>query len=339
MRNVYEFIGRSSRLPGRGRLALATRSAVGCCAVALLAAGCGNDGDKTLPGYVEGEYVRIAAPFAGTLQQLSVRRGDTVAAGTPVFALERENEAAARREAEARQQAATARLANLKSGRRPPEVESIAQQLRRAQSARELAATNLRRQESLARAGFVSDASLDGFRTQLRSAEAEVASLTAQVAAANLPARTDEIRAAQADLDAANQVLVQSDWRLGQRMVAAPVAGVVHDTYYLVGDFVPAGGAVASLLPPGNLKVKFYAGEVLAGRLKRGDQVALGCDGCAAPIAATIDFVSDRVEFTPPVLYSKENRQKLSFLVEARPAAADAPRLKPGQPVDVTLLR
>lgn len=339
MRNVYEFIGGSPRLPGSERLARVAQCAVGGCAVALLLAACGNDGDRPLPGYVEGEYVRIAAPFAGTLQQLSVRRGDTVAAGAPVFALERENEAAARREAEARRQAATARLANLQSGRRPPEVESIAQELRRAQSARELAAANLARQENLAQAGFVSAATLDEFRTQLRAANAEVASLAAQVATANLPARTDEIRAAQADLDAANQALAQSDWRLGQRVVAAPVAGVVHETYYLAGDFVPAGGVVASLLPPGNLKVKFYAGELLAGRLQRGDKVALGCDGCAAPIAATIDFVSDRVEFTPPVLYSKENRQKLSFLVEARPAAADALRLKPGQPVDVTLPR
>lgn len=317
----------------------AARCAVGGCAVAVLLAGCGGDDGRPLPGYIEGEYVRVAAPFAGTLQQLSVRRGDTVAVGAPVFALERESEAAARREAEARRQAATARLVNLKSGRRPPEVEAIAQQLRRAQSARDLAAANLKRQENLARAGFVSPATLDDFRTQLRTAEAEVASFAAQVATANLPARTDEIRAAQADLDAANQVLAQSDWRLGQRVVAAPVAGVVHDTYFLAGDFVPAGGVVASMLPPGNLKVKFYAGEVFAGRLKRGDKVALGCDGCAAPIAATIDFVSDRVEFTPPVLYSKENRQKLSFLVEARPAAADALRLKPGQPVDVTLPR
>ena len=86
MRNVYEFIGGSPRLPGSERLARVAQCAVGGCAVALLLAACGNDGDRPLPGYVEGEYVRIAAPFAGTLQQLSVRRGDTVAAGAPVFA-------------------------------------------------------------------------------------------------------------------------------------------------------------------------------------------------------------------------------------------------------------
>ena len=100
---------------------------------------------------------------------------------------------------------------------------------------------------------------------------------------------------------------------------------------------MPAGSPVAAILPPGNIKARFYVPEPLVGKLKRGDTVRLACDGCGAPIAAPIVFISDRVEFTPPVLYSKENRAKLVFLVEAKPASGDATRLKPGQPVDVTL--
>src|ERR1700690_3387612 len=112
-------------------------------------AACGPAPSNSLPGYVEGEYVRIAAPFAGTLQQLSVERGGAVAAGAPVFALESANETAARREAEQQLQAAEARLANLKTGKRPPEVETVAEQLRQANAARELSEANYRRQESL----------------------------------------------------------------------------------------------------------------------------------------------------------------------------------------------
>jgi HlyD family secretion protein len=331
-----------TRVPGCARPlagACGRLTAGGIAALTLTLAGCGQPPDQSLPGYIEGEYVRIAAPYAGTLQQLSVRRGDRVVIGAPLFALEREAEAAARREAQAKERAATARLANLQSGRRPPEVESVAQQLRRAQSARDLSAANLKRQQELARSGFVSPASLDDYRAQLRGAEAEVASLQSQVATANLPARPDEIHAAEADARAAAEALAQSDWRLGQRVVTAPVAGLVHDTYYLAGEFVPAGSPVASLLPLGNVKARFYVAEPVAGRLQRGDRIELRCDGCGAPIAATIDFISDRVEFTPPVLYSKENRAKLAFLIEARPAAADAVRLKPGQPVDVMLPR
>jgi HlyD family secretion protein len=309
-------------------------------ALAQLVAACGSSQDRPLEGYVEGEYVRVGAPFAGTLQQLSVRRGDEVALGAPLFGLERENELAARRQAEEQLRSALARVANLKTGKRAPEVQTVQEQLRQAMAARELSAANLRRQESLAKSGFISPAALDDVRTKLKSDDALVAQLKASVAAANMPSgRPDELRAAEADAEAARQALAQSDWRLSQRVVAAPQAGRVNDTYYVVGDFVPAGSPVVSLLPPGNVKLRFYVPEPMLGRVRTGQGVSFTCDGCGEAMPATISFVSDRAEFTPPVLFSKENRAKLVFLVEARPAPEVAARLNPGQPIDVRLPR
>ena len=304
---------------------------------ALLVFGCGPKADRPLQGYIEGEYVRVAAPFAGTLQQLSVRRGEQVASGAPVFALERENEVAARRQAEQQLQAAEARLANLRKGKRLPEVETVAEQLQQAKAARDLSAANLRRQQQLRASGFISAAALDDARTQLKRDEAQVASMEASVATTKLPAREDEIHAAEADVRATREVLAQADWRLAQRAVSSPATGVVIDTYYVVGDWVSAGGAVASLLPPGNVKVRFYVPETALGRLQLGQTITAACDGCAAPVSAKIAFIGDRAEFTPPVLYSKDNRSKLVYLVEAKPSPQDAVKLHPGQPVDVTL--
>jgi HlyD family secretion protein len=304
---------------------------------ALLAAACGPQPERPLQGYVEGQYVRVAAPFGGTLQRLSVQRGGDVVAGAPVFALESDNEAAARRQAGEQLRSAEARLENLKSGKRPTEVAAVAEQLLQAIAARDLAASNLRRQQQLYTSGFVSNASLDDARTQLQRDEAQVAGLQASVATAKLPARTDEIRAAEADAKAAREALAQADWRLAQRAITSPAAGRIHDTYYVVGDFVPAGSPVASVLPPGNVLVRFYVPEPALGRLQAGQEVRVACDGCAAPVVARIDYISDRAEFTPPVLYSRDNRAKLVYRVEARPAAADAAKLHPGQPVDVTL--
>ena len=281
--------------------------------------------------------MRVAAPFAGTLTELSVKRGDQVAAAAPLFALERENESAARREAGERLLAAEARLANLRSGKRLPEVETAAEQLQQARAMRELSAANVKRQQQLFASGFISGAALDDARAQVKRDEARVRELEAVVATTKMPARTDEIRAAEADARAAREVVAQSAWRLAQRAVAAPASGLVHDTYYVVGDWVPAGSPVASVLPPGNVKVRFYVAQTALGRLKRGQTLTVTCDGCAAPIAATIVFIADRAEFTPPVLYSKENQSKLVYLVEAKPAPADAAKLHPGQPVDVTL--
>jgi len=304
----------------------------------LLLAACGPPAEQPLQGYIEGEYMRVGAPFAGTLERLSVQRGDQVAVDAPLFALERENELAARKQADEQLRSAQARLENMKTGKRAPEVQSVEEQLRQAQAARELSAANLKRQESLFKSGFISDAALDDVRTKLKSDDAAVQQLKAQVATANLPGgRPDEIRAAQADADAARQALAQADWRLGQRAVAAPQAGRVNDTYFVVGDFVPAGSPVVSLLPAGNVKIRFYVPEPALGRVRPGQAVSFTCDSCGAPMSATISFIADRAEFTPPVLYSKENRAKLVFLVEARPAPEVAAKLNPGQPVDVTL--
>jgi HlyD family secretion protein len=308
-------------------------------AAGLCLAGCGPPAERALQGYVEGEYVRVAAPFAGTLQKLAVQRGAQVASGAPLFALESDNEIAARRQAEQQLQAAEARLANLMTGKRAPEVEIVAEQLRQAQAARELSAANLRRQEALFKSGFISKAALDDVRTQLQRDDAAVSQLQASVATARLPARPDEIRAAEADAAGARQALAQADWRLSQRAVAAPTAAHVSDTYYVVGDWVPAGGVVASLLPAANVKIRFFVPETELGRLKPGQTVNFNCDGCGVPMSATVNFISDRAEFTPPVLYSKENRAKLVYLVEAKPAADVAAKLNAGQPVDVVLPR
>jgi HlyD family secretion protein len=304
----------------------------------LLLAACGPAKERPLQGYVEGEYVRVGAPFAGTLEKLSVQRGDQVAAGAPLFALEQENEVAARRQAEEQLRSAQARLENLKTGKRPPEVQAVEEQLRQAQVARELSQANYKRQESLYKSGFISSAALDDVRTKLKSDEASVEQLKAMLATAKMPGgRPDEIRAAQADADAARQALAQADWRLGQRSVEAPQAGRINDTYYVVGDFVPAGSPVVAILPAANVKIRFYVPEPSLGRVRPGQTVTFACDGCGAPMNATISFIADRAEFTPPVLYSRENRAKLVYLVEARPQADVAARLNAGQPVDVTL--
>jgi HlyD family secretion protein len=216
-------------------------------------------------------------------------------------------------------------------------VETVAEQLRQAMATRDLAQSNLTRQQKLYASGFVSAAVIDDAKMQVRRSEAAVAELQAAVTTAKLPARTDEIRAAEADAQAARESLAQADWRLGQRAIASPVAGRVNDTYYVTGDWVPAGNPVASLLPASNVKIRFFVPEPVLGRTKAGQIVNFTCDGCGASMAATITFISDRAEFTPPVLYSRDNRAKLVFLVEAKPSPEIAARLNPGQPVDVVL--
>lgn len=298
---------------------------------------CSSDTKGLYQGYVEGEYVRVAAPFAGSLNALSVQRGGEVKVGAPLFILEQENERAARSEAENRLQRAEAQFANLKKGKRPSELEAVRAQREQAVAALKLSQRTLEREENLAAQGFISKQKLDDVRTQLERDRARIAELDAQLTTAGLAARSDEIRAAAADAQAARAVLKQAEWKLAQKTVTAPVSGLVEDTFYVQGEWVPAGSPVVSMLPPQNIKVRFFVREPDLGALKLGQTITITCDGCKDGIAAQVSFISSQAEYTPPVIYSKENRTKLVYLVEARTSPQQAVMLHPGQPVDIKL--
>jgi len=305
---------------------------------AVTAAGCDKPPANTVQGYIEGEYVLLASPYAGQLQKLYVRRGDQVQSGKPVFALEQEAERAARLEADERLKSAQARLENLQAGRRAPEIDALRAQLTQAKAARELSASQLAQQAKLFKGGFIAQARLDEARSAYERDAGRVREAEAQLKTARQPlGREGEREAAEAEIAAAKAALAQAAWRLEQKSVAAPVTGLVQDTFFVEGEWVPAGRPVASLLPPGNVKARFYVGETELNSVQIGNSIQIRCDGCPAPFAARVTYVSSQAEYTPPVLYTREQRAKLMFLVEARPAPADGARLRPGQPVDVAL--
>jgi HlyD family secretion protein len=297
-------------------------------------AACQKSEDNYWQGYVEGEYVMLASPYAGQLQKLHVRRGEQTAAGKPVFALEQESERAARLEAEQRMKASEARLENLGVAKRAPEIEALRAELKQAQVARQLAERNLAREEELVKSGATSRLRYDELRSAVERDRARVSEVEAQLRQAQMPVGRDaERKAAEGDLEAAKAALAQAAWRLEQKSVAAPVTGLVHDTYFSEGEWVPAGRPVAALLPPGNVKVRFYVPEAALSSLALHKELQVRCDGCPAALVAKVSYISAQAEFTPPVLYSKESRSKLMFLVEAR---LEGSSLRPGQPVDVT---
>lgn len=305
--------------------------------LAGLAAGCGEPPRAALQGYVEGEFVRVAAPHAGALETLSVQRGQQVETGEPLFALESENETAARREALERLVSARAQLANLEKARRPSEIEAVAAQLAQAEAALQLSTTELKRTETLVAENFISRARLDEARSAVERDRARARQLQAELRTARLGAREDEVQAARASVAAAQAAVEQAQWRLAQKSVRSPVTGLVADTLYVRGDWVAAGAPVVSVLPPSNLKIRFFVPEERLGRIAIGQKANVRCDGCPDAIVATVSYVAPQAEFTPPVIYSRDSRRKLVYLVEARPHALPAP-LHPGQPVDVELV-
>lgn len=242
-------------------------------AILALAAGlglgaCSPSNDNSYQGWVEADLIFVSPDESGRVEMLSVREGDAVMQGAPLFTVDAEL-----------QQADVAMA--------------------------QASVTNARQAFDRALALVKSQAG-----TQRTLDEAEAA-----------------LRTAEARLNSAQT-------RLVRRKASSPAAGTIQQIYYRPGEMVPAGRPVVALLPPGNIKVRFFVPESMLPRVSPGETVTIRCDGCRNDIAARVTFISRSSEFTPPVIYSQEERAKLVFMIEARTDTPEA--LRVGQPVTVT---
>ena len=286
-------------------------------------------------GYVEGNYVQIAPVATAQILALTVTSGDRVASGQPLVALEKRDAEIALAQAEAALSRADSQLANLRQGKRPEEIRVIEASLASARAQAGEARRTADRLLDLAARGVATESQRDDASTAAEVAEARVTEIEANLAVAQLPARPDEIAASEAALREATAARDHARWQLEKRNLTAPADGVITDVIRRPGEIATAGQPVLSLLPDGAVRLRLYVPEAAIARIAPGSQLSVHCDGCPPDLVATISYIADGPEFTPPVIYSVDSRQKLVYLVEATPA--DGSSLKPGQIVDVDL--
>jgi HlyD family secretion protein len=303
------------------------------CLPVLLAA-CDQAPKDGWQGYVEAEFTYVAPLNAGRITELHVVRGDQVTAGQVLFALENDSEMAARDQAMAELTKAEADLADLRKGARPEDLAIIQAQLDTARASLALSVPRLERRQKMVKSSIVGEEELDEAKSAILADRGGIAEYAARLAESKLPARIDQIAAAQAAVEARWAAFADAEWQLSRRQETAPANARVEDVFYRLGETAGAAQPVVSLLAPGQLKLRFFVPEPDLARLSVGQRVAVSCDGCAPDITATVRFIAREAEFTPPVIYSLTRREKLVFMVEATP---DDPALiwHPGLPVDI----
>lgn len=285
----------------------------------LLLAGCSPAKRGDYSGYAEGDYLYLSPREAGILQTLNVVEGQEVARGAPLFALDAERHRRAVDNAKAARDAAVARALDVGAGARPEELRELG-------AAADLAAKNAARARTLYARGQIAKSTLEQSEATLTQTQAALAN--------GHGGRTNAIEAAESEARAASAALETAELNLADRMVAAPAAGRIEMVFHRPGEMIGAGQPIVSLLPPERMKVRFFVGETALSQLRLGQHVKITCDACAAPLDAPITFIASEPQFTPPVIYSLQERHKLVYLVEARPVSG---ALRPGQPVDVSL--
>jgi HlyD family secretion protein len=304
-------------------------------ALAMFSA-CSVEGPPVYQGYVEGEFVHVAPGASGRLDRLFVQRGQTIAVDDALFQLEAAQETAAVRQADETLATAQAQLADLMTGKRSAEIEVLRAQLEQAVAAEKQSASQVERDTAQLEAGGISRAQLDEWRTRRDVDAARVRELKGQLAVAEQSARPAQIRAQTSQIAAANAAREQTRSRLDDKRVVAKQPGLIVDTLFREGEWVPAGSPVVRVLPPTNLKIRFFVPQASLSLFPLGSALKIQCDGCPTSVAGAVAYVATEPEFTPPVIYSNDTRAKLVFMIEARPSEDGAQVLRPGQPVVVT---
>jgi len=281
--------------------------------------------DELFTGYVVSDDIYMSSPVAGTLTAVSVQRGQRVTAGAPLFRVDPTVRAAQTEQARAVIAANEAQVGQQQAGLARARADLAA-----AQADVDRAGTELRRLEAAQREkpGSVAQLDIDRARTGHESAVQRRDAARTQVgsASAAIDAARAQVRQAQAGLTSAER-------ELSDLAPLAPSAGRIEDVMFKPGESVPPNVPVVSIVPDGQVKVRFYVPQGLVNSYRPGRKVAIGCDGCAAGMTAVVGFIASEPEYTPPVIYSLDAREKLVFLVEGRPS--DPGKLVPGQPIDV----
>lgn len=280
-------------------------------------------------GYLEAQYVYLAPLSAGRITRINAVEGAAVTAGQVLVLLDDQAQQAALAGAEAAVAQARANLDNLASGSREAEVAVIRASLKQAQADSDLAAAMFQRTVHLAVEGQVTQARVDQDRAAAGAAAAQVEQLAAQLTVAQLPARSALREAAQAALAVAQAQAGAARIALADRALAAPIAGLVDRSFYQVGEVAAASAPVLALYDPGRVKAIFFVPEASRAGMVPGLRLVVECDACAGGVA-TVTRVASEPQYTPPILYSRDERGRLVFRVEAVVAGM---ALQPGQPV------
>ncbi len=305
-------------------------------ALVLLALGGCKPVERGYQGWVEGDFLFIGPEETGRVTELAVAEGREVKAGDFLFAVDSAVQTADVEAAKAALDQARARLARIEAAQqRPEEVAVLEASRNQARAAVEFSTSEIARVRALIDKGVSTRQQLDQAQANYDRDRALLDNITRQIEVAHLSGRSEDIDAARFAVDGAQAQLVNAQARQARTRVFAQVAGRIEEVYYRQGEVAPQGRPVVSLLPPENVKLRFFVPQALLPRAAINGVVFVSCDGCQAGLTGRISFISQQAEFTPPVIFSLEERQKLVYMIEARPEKPAL--LRVGQPVSVEL--
>ena len=300
----------------------------------------GNEPDgRVYQGYIEGDYLYMSSPLSGRIVKITAGKGGSVSTGDLLFEIDSQPYEDSYREAQSLYHAALARYKDLNKGQRPEELAVLEASMEEAEVTFTYSKNKYERAKNLYEKKVISKDNYESALSAFERDRARMAELKAKLKTAKLGARDEQIVAARKEVERAKAVQDKAQWQLAQTKGHSPRSARVVDVLYTEGEFAPAGAPIVSLLPPEGVKVRFFVPEPVLSLIKTGLSVSVLRDGVKDVLTGKISYIAPYAEYTPPLIYSKENREKLVFMVEATFDDAAKLHLNPGQPVEVEISR
>lgn len=300
----------------------------------LLLSGCQKDNtDRHFNGYLEGDYIHISSYFSGRISKIHVKEAQSVTSGQLLLELEDTLQTINLNSAKANLTSLEARLKDLNLGMRKEEIEQIKAKLDEAKAASWLAAKNWDRTKKLIAKNSVSEKEADLIRAEFERSKAVVSELEASLKIANLPARENQIKSLKAQIDAAKEDIKAKEWQLNETKIYAPKDGKIESVFFKPSEWVASGQSIILLLPSSEIKAKFFVPISDISSFKTGEKIEISCKGYGN-FSATIVKIASEPEYTPPIIYSENTQDTLTYRVEA---LLDEPNklLHPSLPISV----
>lgn len=298
-------------------------------------ASCTDETSPSYQGYVEGSFVYISSPFPGKLLKIFAQQGQVASAGDYIFEVDSEDETYSLQKISSDLAAAKATLMDMKKGKRPSEIEIVKYQLLQAKSEAVKSKIQLDKDKTLFLKNIISNIQFENSKAVAAKDQARIYEVESQLQVSSLPARQEQVLAQEENVKSVEANYNQILFRINQKKPKVTNTSQVIETLFREGEWVLANEPVVKLLPPENVKIKFFIPQEKLPKITIDKKIRVTCDGCEGEINASVYFISPTAEYTPPMIYSNESRKKLVYLIEARVEKKYLSSLRIGQPVKV----
>jgi HlyD family secretion protein len=304
-------------------------------AALLLLYSCGKNNQITLQGYIDATYTYVSSGVSGKLLTLYVNKGDHIQENQLLFKLDPEPETSQLEQAKNKLSQSEQVLSDLQKGQRDTVISGLLAARLQVMANLDFARKTLDRYQALYKSGVLDKNSLDKATSDFNEADQKMKESEAHIEEARLGARENLIKAQQAVVASNMAEVKATSWSVSQKTIYSPINARVFDNLYEVGEFVEPGSPVYVLLPRTKIKVIFFVPESYLSYMKAGKIISFSCDSCKQKYPVAISFISPAAEYTPPVIFSKDSRDKLVYRIEALLSPEISDQFNVGQPVDV----